>query len=399
MKYSSSLEKLWKFNQKSPDMLIAKIRRCFKGIFEEDIFEKLATKIYTQRDEAAREILLHSLKTSPDKDIVIKRLSLTVFLDENSHKSKIKKQEANIINANKLAAEQEWYAAEKLLLSALKEEESELYLEALKSIYRTQQRYTDESRIHNQLLSLKSSPLKSSQQLEGAQAFDLMPSVHDLEYIKQASQSLAPLEEQETLAFAFGQDMQEDLSASQLSPSPEVLEFSVVETVSAAVLEPELELEIELEPEPEPGPKPEPETAAEPKMSQQPPVRLESWFDEELDEEVEVDEADEAEALPMDLFAEVDDEDDYETSYIVDDDEHNNEAQQPDIFEDELYFYQFDPDELLSDNDSLPTEITSTARITREERALQKASEFVGKFDWPHSSLPLLKSVFYLRNL
>lgn len=402
MEYSSSLEKLWKFNQENPGMLIAKIRRCFKCVFDDDIFEQLATKIHTQRNEAARELLLHSLKTSPDKDIVLRRLELTIFLDKNTNKNKVKKQEAIIINANKLAAEQEWHAAEKLLLGALKEEENQLYLEALKSIYQAQQRYTDEKRIDNRLLSLKSLPFKLGQRLEATQPLELMPSVHDLEYLEQASQSLAPLEEQETLAFTPEQHLEDNLAASEFFPKQETLEFTAIEPVSTAVLEskPELEIKLqaklELEPEPEPELELGPvfETVAKPETNQQQSVKPVLWLEEEPDDEFE---ADEAEVLPVGLFAEVDDDDySYDTSYRADDELHSNESQQLDVFEDELYFYQFDPDELLADNDSLQPETTATERITREERALQKAAEFVGKFDWPYSSLSLLKRVFYL---
>lgn len=263
-----------------------------------------------------------------------------------------------IINANNLAAQEEWDAAEKLLLEALQEEESELYLVALKSIYQSQKRYVDENRIHNRLLYLKSSLLKPSQQLEVMQSFDLMPSLHDLEYLEQASQSLAPLEWEE--------------------------EFTLVEPTSTVSFEQDKN--------------PESEIVAKPKESQQLSIRSTSWLDDEPDEEFEVDES---EILPMDLFGEAD-EDNYDVAYIVADDlnlldEHNKDKpEQSNVFEDEFYFYQFDPDELLADNDSLPTDITSTARLTREERALQKAAEFVSKFDWPNTSLPLLKRIFYL---
>src|SRR5690554_4449750 len=147
MDYSSSLKKLWTLNKKNPDVLIAKIKRCFKGIFDETFFERIVIKIQAHENSAARELLLRALNANPNKDTVVKRLNLTVFLDQNTNKSRVKKQDAVIIDANKLAAEKEWHSAESLLLAALKEEESALYLEALQGIYQAQQRYADENRI------------------------------------------------------------------------------------------------------------------------------------------------------------------------------------------------------------------------------------------------------------
>lgn len=381
MDYSSSLERLWELNKKTPDVLIAKIRRCFTGVFDETLFERVATKIHDRRDGAARELLLHLLRSSPSKDIVIKRLDLTVFLDKN----KVKKQEAIIANANKLAAEQEWGSAESLLLEALKEDEGELYLEALQSIYKKQQRYADQSLIHNRLLALQSSPLKPAHNLEAEHSSDLMPSRHDLEYFNQASESYAILEEQKALDLMSTQETEHAPLVKATYPAQEVLDLTFVEATSKAFPELESEPEQMQKPSVEPDSKPE--------------QKKKSAAEQDLAEDHD---ADEDETLPIDLFAELELEDDYDASYLADDDvslyddQERGESKEPEAFEDELYFYQFDPDELLADNDDLDSDITSAARITREDRALQKAAEFVGKFDWPHSALPLVTRIFYL---
>jgi len=376
MDYSSSLERLWELNKKTPDVLIAKIRRCFKGVLNEAFFERIAIKIQAHEHSAARELLLRELNANPNKNIVVKRLNLTVFLDENTNKSRVKKQDDVIVNANKLAAEKEWDSAESLLLTALKEEENTLYLEALKGIYQARQRYADESRIEKRLLDLQSYPLQTVQSLEEKHITDHMPSDHDLEYLIQVSESYAPLEEQHELDIMSAPEV-EQLPVMESAYPVQDIELSFTEANSTVTSEPEPELELEPESKPE--------------------SELELDLDLEFDEGGE---ADEDESLSMELFTAL--EDDYGDSYSVDedvslyDDQERGESKEPEAFEDELYFYQFDPDELLADNDDLDSDITSAARITREDRALQKAAEFVGKFDWPHSALPLVTRIFYL---
>lgn len=66
--------------------------------------------------------------------------------------------------------------------------------------------------------------------------------------------------------------------------------------------------------------------------------------------------------------------------------------------EDEFVFYAFDPDTVF-DNDKYQVEPAggdSENRITREQRAKQKAVELVYRYDWPHGTLPLIQQIYVM---
>lgn len=66
--------------------------------------------------------------------------------------------------------------------------------------------------------------------------------------------------------------------------------------------------------------------------------------------------------------------------------------------DDEFAFYAFDPDTVF-DNDKYQVETAggdSEDRITREERAKQKAVELVYRYDWPHGTLPLIQQIYVM---
>jgi len=66
--------------------------------------------------------------------------------------------------------------------------------------------------------------------------------------------------------------------------------------------------------------------------------------------------------------------------------------------EGEFAFYEFDPDTVF-DNDKYQVESAGGEledRITREERAKQKAVELVYKYDWPHGTLPLIQQIYVM---
>lgn len=66
--------------------------------------------------------------------------------------------------------------------------------------------------------------------------------------------------------------------------------------------------------------------------------------------------------------------------------------------DDEFAFYAFDPDTVF-DNDKYQVEPAggdSENRITREERAKQKAVELVYRYDWPHGTLPLIQQIYIM---
>ncbi|MDH1692359.1 MULTISPECIES: hypothetical protein [unclassified Pseudomonas] len=66
--------------------------------------------------------------------------------------------------------------------------------------------------------------------------------------------------------------------------------------------------------------------------------------------------------------------------------------------DDEFAFYEFDPDTVF-DNDKYQVEPAggdSENRITREERAKQKAVELVYRYDWPHGTLPLIQQIYIM---
>lgn len=69
-----------------------------------------------------------------------------------------------------------------------------------------------------------------------------------------------------------------------------------------------------------------------------------------------------------------------------------------DDFEDDYAAYVFDPDEVFSPDElegKNPNENFSD-KLSREDRALQKASELIGKTNWPLSALPLIQQIFVM---
>ena len=69
-----------------------------------------------------------------------------------------------------------------------------------------------------------------------------------------------------------------------------------------------------------------------------------------------------------------------------------------DDLDDEFAAYAFDPDDVF-DNDTVDTAEPNDGlsdRITREERALQKAAELVLLVGWPRSTLPLIQQIFIM---
>ncbi len=66
--------------------------------------------------------------------------------------------------------------------------------------------------------------------------------------------------------------------------------------------------------------------------------------------------------------------------------------------EDDYAAYAFDPDEIF-DGEEISTpepEDWLASAISREDRALQKAAELVGKTNWPLSTLPLIQQIFVM---
>lgn len=66
--------------------------------------------------------------------------------------------------------------------------------------------------------------------------------------------------------------------------------------------------------------------------------------------------------------------------------------------EDDYAAYAFDPDEIFDGEEASTPEPEDwlTGTIIREERALQKAAELVGKANWPLSTLPLIQQIFVM---
>lgn len=66
--------------------------------------------------------------------------------------------------------------------------------------------------------------------------------------------------------------------------------------------------------------------------------------------------------------------------------------------EDEYAAYVYDPDEVFDDDSDYVAELNDGLpdKITREERALQKAAELVGQVGWPRSTLPLIQQIFIM---
>lgn len=98
------------------------------------------------------------------------------------------------------------------------------------------------------------------------------------------------------------------------------------------------------------------------------------------------------------------DEDDiYEQDDFFDFDTDDDQATQTHLddlsdLDDEYAAYAFDPDDVF-DNDTVDTAEPNDGlsdRITREERALQKAAELVLLVGWPRSTLPLIQQIFIM---
>lgn len=66
--------------------------------------------------------------------------------------------------------------------------------------------------------------------------------------------------------------------------------------------------------------------------------------------------------------------------------------------DDDYAAYAFDPDEIFDGEEATNPEPEDwlTDTISREDRALQKAAELVGKVNWPLSTLPLIQQIFVM---
>lgn len=66
--------------------------------------------------------------------------------------------------------------------------------------------------------------------------------------------------------------------------------------------------------------------------------------------------------------------------------------------DDEYAAYAFDPDEVFDGEEALPTEpyYGEVDKLSRGDRALQKAAELIGKTNWPLSTLPLVQQIFFM---
>jgi hypothetical protein len=66
--------------------------------------------------------------------------------------------------------------------------------------------------------------------------------------------------------------------------------------------------------------------------------------------------------------------------------------------DDEYAAYAFDPDEALGDEEASTADSDGWLSdiVSREDRALQKAAELIGKANWPASALPLIQQIFVL---
>ncbi len=64
--------------------------------------------------------------------------------------------------------------------------------------------------------------------------------------------------------------------------------------------------------------------------------------------------------------------------------------------EDEFAAYAFDPDEVFENEKPVVSESEDwlADKLSREDRARQKAAEFIGKANWPISALPLVQQIF-----
>ena len=66
--------------------------------------------------------------------------------------------------------------------------------------------------------------------------------------------------------------------------------------------------------------------------------------------------------------------------------------------DDDYAAYAFDPDEIFDGEEASISEPDDwlTGKISREDRALQKAAELIGKANWPLSTLPLVQQIFVM---
>ncbi len=65
--------------------------------------------------------------------------------------------------------------------------------------------------------------------------------------------------------------------------------------------------------------------------------------------------------------------------------------------EDDYAAYAFDPDEVFDgDEDAVKSPSDQLDSLSREDRALQKAVELIGKANWAHSALPLIQQIFVM---
>ena len=66
--------------------------------------------------------------------------------------------------------------------------------------------------------------------------------------------------------------------------------------------------------------------------------------------------------------------------------------------DDDYAAYAFDPDEVFDSEEASTPDPDDwlTGKISREDRALQKAAELVGKTNWPLSTLPLIQQIFVM---
>lgn len=67
-----------------------------------------------------------------------------------------------------------------------------------------------------------------------------------------------------------------------------------------------------------------------------------------------------------------------------------------DDFDSDFDIYAFDPDEVFDDEDVSTVEPTDwfASKLSREDRAFQKAAELIGMANWPLSALPLVQQIF-----
>lgn len=66
--------------------------------------------------------------------------------------------------------------------------------------------------------------------------------------------------------------------------------------------------------------------------------------------------------------------------------------------DDDYAAYAFDPDEIFDGEEAFTPESDDgpADKLSREDRALQKAAELIGKANWPLSTLPLVQQIFFM---